>query len=841
MSAVKEGMTILSRGLLSMKRETTDRLALLLSLGSGASALIYQLALVRFISLVIGGTVLAMSSVLIAYLGGIAIGSYVLGLRGDRTHGRWGLYAILEIGIAGTVLMWMAARPLWDFLSGPLSTPLLFAVISVSILPATILMGGTLPVLSRCLGRDSTGRVIRNLYTFNVIGAAAGCLLASWWLIPVAGNMLTVLIAAAINLAIAVISWRVARRSFTAEPPPPGPDAPIHLPTPVRPLYLAAAAISGAGFLSAEVAWTRLLVNVASSSALVVGTVIGGALLGVALGSAAISLRLFRQHPARLIGPLFLAGAVMLACSNPLLNFATATLAGYVNDQSGDIGKGTIVLCLVSLTLLIALFCTVLSTVFPLLLQGVSCPPAARGGIVGRLLAGNTLGAMLGIALTALYGIPALGAAGCLLVIAIAYNFIAIPMMPGRITKGASLLTLLGLTLLVPSHLQRPRSFWIHAGITHYRRVDASDIRFMQEGREATTAVSLIDSHLALSVNGLIVAETSRSDLWDLLLKAHLPLMIHPEPQRVAVVGLGAAISLGAVTSHADVKLIDCVEISPGVVAAHRRFSLWNHSPENDPRVTIHLADGRHFLKSRPGMYDVVTVDPVDPPVCNLYTVEFYQIARRSLRPGGLMVQWVPLFRLSDGHFRSLLATYTAVFPQATLWYDGTSVLLIAHADRPLTIDPVVFSQRASEPSVRYSLEMIGAPDAGMLVSTFLCGPDQLRRFTRGATVNHDDRPTLEYRAILTGQGGRRSQANNLEAVLSLAAPFSQVVDGHKGVAGTRTPLHFRSTLVRLGQARVARLRGNHERADRLLSGVMEEEGLTKADLQQLSPFHGGR
>jgi len=204
------------------------------------------------------------------------------------------------------------------------------------------------------------------------------------------------------------------------------------------------------------------------------------------------------------------------------------------------------------------------------------------------------------------------------------------------------------------------------------------------------------------------------------------------------------------------------------------------------------------------------------------------------------MVQWVPLFRLSDSHFRSLLATYTAIFPQATLWYDGTSVLLISHPDQPLEIDPLAFYGRSDQDKVRSSLEMIGGPSPRTLLATFLCGPDGLRRFTAGAAINRDGHPTLEYHAILSGKGGRYSQADNLESVISLAAPLGQVTKPGTDPSKTVSIRHLRSTLLRLGRARVARLRGDHGRADEMLAALLEENALAPEDLRRLAPFHGG-
>jgi len=821
----------LTRQLDQMNTKTTDPRALILAFPSGASALVYQLVIIRNIRIYTGGTVLAVSTAIIGYLCGIAIGSWLLGRLSDRYANRWRLYAMIEIAIALSVLAWMAAGPTWSYLGSRLTAPFFMLLIGISLLPPTMLMGATLPVLSRCLCPSPLGADVRRLYTWNVVGAATGCFLASWWLIPGPGTRVCVLCAIAANLSVGLYSWWIST-TITSRPlsPADAPSTPARLPTG----YLFAAGVSGAGFLSAEIAWTRLLVNIASSSTLVIGSVIGGALVGIAIASWLASLRWFSRRPEHLVGRLFLVGSATLLASTFLLDSAASVLA-----RHSSYTVATVVISLSSLVLLFTAFCTLLSLIFPVILQGATYHFQTLGSSVGRLLAINTLGGVLGVALTSLYGIPLLGAAGCLQLFAVIYAILSVPFSPGRTARTCSLVAVLIAVLFIPLGNAQRSGLWIHAGMTHFRHVDEDDILFRHEGREATTSVSRIGSHLALTVNGLIVAETSQADLWDLLLKAHLPLLLHPSPNQVALVGLGAGISLGATTSHADVQTIDCIEISPGVVEAHEFFSHWNGSPASDPRVTIHLADGRNFLGAFPGTYDVITVDPVDPPVCNLYTREFYELARSALRPGGLMVQWVPLFRLAPEHFRSVLATYLVVFPDATLWYDGTSVLLISHATTSLQVDPRSFLKRASRGAVISSLKRIAAPSPSMLLATSLCGPDRLREFTEGATINSDNRPTLEYRVFLSGHEGARSQATNLESILSLATDLPWFRESAGLDFGPRSPRQLRQTLLQLGQARVARLRGDHEAAQWITETVARDEGFTDADLRRLAPFHG--
>lgn len=452
-------MLSLTRTLKQMNTKTTDPRAMILAFLSGVSALVYQLVIIRNIRIYTGGTVLAVSTAITGYLSGLAIGSWLLGRLSDRYANRWRFYAVIELAIAFSVLCWMAAAPAWSSLGYRLTSPFFMLLIGISLLPPTILMGATLPVLSRCLSISPLGGDVRRLYTWNVVGAAAGCFLASWWLIPGPGTRFSILSAIALNISIGLYSWWISSTE-TSLPLPPAdtsrvPGRPGRLP----PGYLLAAGISGAGFLSAEIAWTRLLVNIASSSTLVVGSVIGGALVGIAIGSWLASLRWFAGRRDHLVGWLFLTGSATLLASTFLFNAAASLLA-----RHGSFSLATIILSLSGLVLLVSVFCTLLSLIFPVILQGVAYQYQTLGHSVGRLLAVNTLGGVLGVALTSLYGIPLLGAAGCLQFFAVIYALLAIPFSPGRLTSICSLLVILSVAVIIPFAGPQRSGLWIHAG-----------------------------------------------------------------------------------------------------------------------------------------------------------------------------------------------------------------------------------------------------------------------------------------------------------------------------------------------------------------------------------------
>ncbi len=510
----------------------------------------------------------------------------------------------------------------------------------------------------------------------------------------------------------------------------------------------------------------------------------------------------------------------------------------YLHTLGGS-QPATVALCLAAVFLLVGVPSAFLGAVFPVVLRWGGGSLATLGSHVGGVLLANTLGAIAGSFVSGFFSLTYLGLAPSLLALAATYALLATPVFTRRVPRALACLALAGcLALLCVPSVRRP-ILWFNGGFTGARPIPASDTLFLAEGPEG--AVGVIQRHdvRALTVNGVIVAETSQNDLWDLLLKAHLPMLLHEQPRSVAIVGLGAGVSLGAIEAY-DVRRIDCAEISEQVVEASRLFADFNHRCWEDDRLHMWINDGRHFLLTTSQRYDVINVDPVDPPVCNQYTREFFQLCYDRLNPGGLMVQWVPLFHLWPEHLRVILGDFLKVFPDSTLWYDGTSLLLIGRHGGPLRIDLPRFWQRANEPGVRESLAMIGQPHPLILLATYVGGPETLRKLADGETAgNTDDVPYIEYRLLLAGPPDDRAQASNLEMLAPAFEPCKRwlpVADlDPQHVAKLR---QARALLQQLLQVRILTLRGEFRRADERLAKVTARFELQPAELKLLRPFY---
>jgi len=848
----------------------TQPLLWLMLFASGSTSLIYQIAWVRALAIGFGNTTYAVSTVLTVYMAGLACGYHGFGRRADHHRAPLRVYAVLELAVgvwAGLLACGLPAINHWTLsltAAHPrLSTVLPLLVSFVCLLPPCTLLGGTLPVLSRIsISRvSSRGGSLSRLYAFNTLGAVAGCLAAGLVLIRHIGLTRSMLLAAATNAVLALMAWSLSQRLSGVPQPqtdggditPPNitppditspdnasqPPPAAHRATPgwlnrsVLEIHIVALA-SGWLLLATEVVWTRLFANLLTGNVLVFSTIVAGFLTGMGLVSLWLAGRVDRwtRHGPIVAVCLLSSGgwltASVLAQDQLAQLFArlqSATSSGFAS--------------LATLYVITAVAAATLGAVTPVLIRFSNRSRDSAGRDLGRLFAINTTGAILGSFTSGFIMLPVLGVNLSLLVMASIYILLATALATTRVVRTLAVLAVCGQVLLLFNPRWYQPGFWYNGGFTAVSKIAPSEVLMFREGVEGTGGVSRHGGVLSLSVNGTVVADSSRHDLWDLMLKAHLPMLLHDNPQSVALVGLGAGISLGAVQSY-DVQRVDCVEISEDVVDAQRFFSGFHDSPLRSPQVHLWIDDGRHFLSSTNQRYDVISVDPVDPPICNQYTQEFFAVCRQRLNHGGLMVQWVPLFHLETRHLRIITHTFLKAFPQSTLWYDGTSMLLIGSHGKPLQIDLDRMARRFQSPGVQANLARIQRPPLLLLLSTFLAGPQPLREFAAKLPLtNTDDRPVLEYSLLLEPRPTQQSYASNLATLLPLREPVEGLIaPGQAVAADVRRELNrHRRILNACAQVRIHRLRSEFVEAEALRKSLMDQFGLTETDVRLYQAF----
>ncbi len=807
---------------------------------SGCVALVYQVAWVRVLTTSFGTTTHAVGTVLTLFMAGLALGGFLLGRRADRARSPLRLYALLELGLAACALLLLAgqdalqAATLWLLRGGALPPAACkFAVAAVALLPPCTLMGGTLPALGRALtaAPGEIGRRLGTLYGLNAAGGVLGCFATALLLLPHLGLTATLLLAAALNLALGLACLRLARAA-----PAPAHDAAPHA-TPVPPLPLALAFLSGFATLATEVLWTRALVNLLSANVLILATVVGGFLLGLAAGSLAVARRADALADLRApLGVAFAASAALLLAS-VLGQDAFADLVGAIHVHAGP--RAALWWALLAVLAVVTPAAAVFGTVFPLLFRQAARGLDSLGADTGRLAAWNTLGCIAGSAAAGFLAIGALGVAASLLSLAALYGVAAALAGRGATARGAGAALAAGALLLASRAEVRRPAFWINGGFMGVARVPPAGTVFLAEGLEGTVGVAhWEDGTRALAVNGVIVAESSPGDLWDLLLKAHLPMLLHPAPRRVGLVGLGAGVSAGAVLAYDECERVDVFEIEAQVEPAHRFFGDVNGCCWQDPRLHLVIEDGRHGLLARDERWDVLSVDPTDPPVVYQYSEDFFRVLRARLAPGGLVVQWLPLFRLSPLHLRVVLAAFARVFPECSAWYDGTSLLLLG-GDGPLLVDLPRALERAARPRVQQSLALIGSPDPWLLLATRACGPDGVRRMIGGEVPeNSDDHPWLEHAVLLAGRLDAPVMADNLELLRAYWEPPGDALRPADREPATQQRLAAAGTLLRdLLGVRILAMRGQADAAELLARDVARRHGVSAEQWAELGPF----
>ena len=773
---------------------------------SGAAGLAYQIVWLRKLSLHMGATSYALSAVLAAFMGGMALGSRLLGPLADRPGARPArIYALLQLGI-------LAGAPVAYFLPGLLDAPLSAAYRAMgpglginvlrflgallSLAGPTALMGATLPVLTRGLAPSSGVEAgLARVYSVNTAGAVAGTLAAGFLMVPALGLRSTMVAAMAASLAAGLVAL-TARLSRPADEPSSSP-APKAARRQRDPRPLVAGAIVGFLMLAAEVIWASSLVSGIFNNTYAVSTMLAAVLLGIAAGSW-LAGRL-RVSP----GTLALVCLAVLSVWVPLTGlYIRRWLGAFAQLGAGSLAGLTLARYLPAF--LVLLPATLASgALFPSLSALYSADPRTAGGGVGRFAAANTAGAVGGSVLASFLLMPVLGRrfsylalgvlalAGLVLLLRRRRMVIVLPLLAAAV----------GLTL-AGDGFSRPGS-----------RILLS--RDTPEGRVIVTENRDAPSSLRLDIRGSQATTTTPEGCLKNRLMAYFPMLLHPDPESVNVICFGTGITVGTVTLFDSVEQVDCVEINPTVVEAARFFRPYNHDALADPRVRVIVEDGRNHLMATSRSYDVITMEPMHPAlagVVSLYTADFYALCRKRLRPGGLMAQWLPLYNLSPEDCRMIAATFVDAFPETTIWVLGRDAMLVGRKGG--AVEPLNVASGLAEPGVAADLEPFGLDDPAVYLASWVCGPDGARRYSVGAPVVTDDMPLLEYtapKAIFADS----TTAPNLERMLALREP-PPGVDSLEGFEAA-----WRASKL-FGLAEVARARHNlAEEAGLLDSAVL--------------------
>lgn len=752
---------------------------------SGITGLVYEVLWAKYLTLVFGNTAHAHALILSVFLGGLAAGNALLGPRVDRIRRPLRFYALLELGVGVCGLLVPKAMMLCaDFfgglaLAGTLSMGaavfLRFFFCLLVLLIPTFLMGGTLPAISRFLAQSlaRVGWSVSLLYFLNSAGAVAGTLAAAFWLIPGVGLEFSGSLAAALNIAIGVASLLVSTRwegkRSREKAPASGGRARSYSTRQVNIIY-AAAFLSGLVSLTYEVVWIRMLALIIGSSTYSFSIMLAAFISGIAIGSLIVHRFLKPDSDSYLWFGLAEAGAgAAILLSFPIYHFmpyifhrASGVLQH--SEEAFAIYQGLKFLFAFGL---MALPTILLGMTLPLAATVVTRSAKSIGASVGRVFALNTIGSVLGAAITGLVLMRLLGL----------QNVLELGAAINLVVGGAVLWTarkwdrrwrlafagLAGLALI--THLAASDSwdrralvrgeFRINRGeplktySQYLKDLDRYKLLFYSDGKNMTVAVTEKDGKLRqLRVNGKVDASTGRPDMVTQILVAQIPLIFRPGAEDMMIIGFGSGITGGSALQH-PLKRLDIAEISPEVMRASRFFEEVNLRPLEDPRLKIHIQDGRTLLKLDRRRYDIIVSEPSNPwiaGIADLYSREAFQESQARLKKGGIMVQWVHTYEIDEDTLSLVLRTFSSVYKNVDLWMISSDIVLLG-SDGPLKPDFKAIRRLLRTPRVRTELKRIGITRLSTLLSLHMADDAAVRRIAGPGPINEDLFPILEYQA----------------------------------------------------------------------------------------------
>jgi spermidine synthase len=755
---------------------------------SGASGLIYQISWVRLLSLTFGVTIYAVSTVVAAFMGGLALGSFLGGRVSDRVRHPILWYAVAEgiiavMGLASpTALSWVqnayvGLYPRESTEAAVVVVALRFALAAVVLLIPATLMGATLPLMVKgsLAMSQAIGPRVSWLYASNTSGAIIGTVAAGFVLIGTIGIIGTIATAAVLNLiaagaalllGAALTPWRrtsneirspsdvetgAVAQNMTHQSVDLGPS-PL-----VRRLVILTFAVQGFASLAYEVLWTRVLAIILDGSTYAFSIVLATVLLGIALGSALVSPLMEKPLPWVRVYALLQAGVAALAFLGVVV---FARIYGIMN-RLDDVTLIQQVLASHFAWMVVVAMVAILP---PMILLGASFPIAARivvsgtsnaGRDLGVLYAGNTTGAILGAWAAGFFLIPALGTqvsiellAGLNAILAIA---LALTSGQGRIAlagaAGAIIVGSLAATLLLAPNM--------------YARIVAGhfpgrDIVWVGEGQETSVAVLFNQANglTDMFMNGQHQASDDAGTVSFHRLLGHIPMTLHPNPRDVLIVGLGGGSTAGALTRHAPDR-VDVVELSDTVVEGARHFSHVNRDVHNAPSLHLKIDDGRNHLLLTNRKYDVITADVIHPRNAGaavLYSYEYYELARKALKPGGVMSQWLEDRADSpdnEAQRKLMVRTFFKAFPYVTMWVWGA---LMIGSNEPIDIDLNRIEADWDKRGLSELLAGSGFDSPEAFRSLYAMSDEELRAWAGDGPIMTDNHPYVEYYLSLPGR-----------------------------------------------------------------------------------------
>lgn len=802
---------------------------------SGAASLIFQVVWIRLLTHVFGSSTLAVATVWSVFMGGLALGSALGGRMVDRMkRDPLFAYAFCEVGIAvcafviPIVLLGYPRANAWLWSAFGDSTPLLvtvrFVLCSIILLPPTVLMGATLPILSRRVVDKSAelkrlGAKVGGLYAVNTFGAVVGVFAAGFWLLEALGLRKLNLLAIGMALVVPVLIGVALRVGRVPRWSPPttlaldtgGDDVPLT--TDAR-WVLILFALSGAVAMNLEVLYFRAMALVLGSSTQSFTLVLVVFLFGLGAGAALLGRPISRaRDPIGWLSLVFVAvgaSVLYLVASIDHLPDIYIDLAAR-SDVTTPAGLW-IRLIIAGVTFPTGL---TLGAIMPMAVKIYGGTVDRVGNDVGTLYAANTLGAVLGSLAGGFLVLPLIGLRAGLLVSSAIYLVtgavlaIRSPMALRRWASWTIAPTLLLFLMFLPDwDADKLTSGPFRLGLSEDTRSDIrnADLVYYRDGLISTITVRKFSTGYVLYNNGKPDASSHVDRTIQIQLGA-VPALLHPGTDLDAlVIGYGSGMTVGAITQASHISAIDAVDIEASVFdAADKFFAPYSHAPGKNPKVARIVADGRNLLAAGGDTYDIIVSEPPNPwvsGVANLFTTEFYDLVLSRLAHGGIFCQWVQLYDFTPETIKLVYRTVKSKFPYCVVLRPRGGDSMIIASREPLRFHLRELERRFRDSTL--SAEMLRAELQSPydLLARVLLAPDEIDAFTGNGSIATDDNALLEFAAqrdFLSG-GNMAARRSRREKIIWAFAPFGDlehlIVDWGAGPEKRERQLRLAKALV---------------------------------------------
>ena len=760
---------------------------------TGLTGLAYELVWIRLLILSFGSTQFAITTVLATFMAGLALGSIIFGRVVDRYPFPLRVYAIIEIllGIYCVLspLVFYFVKSLYLFAS-PITGEATFragfeatqfGLALLALIVPTTLMGGTLPALVKYFAStnrtgDRIGMHTAVPYAVNTLGAVTGCLATGLFALYYLGVNATVYAAGIVDIIIGVLVFvifgKTESRTHEEKAYYNGADAAEARQSRSRLnlIIISAFFLSGFASLAYEVLWTRVLSLVLGSSVYAFTIMLSTFLAGIGIGSIA-----FAPFVDRCRRPVFWFAVLEAAIGF----FALASVFIYrelpfifFNLKLSFAESFWLFLVFKFLIASAVMIIPALSmgAIFPLVNRIYAEGRGTIGKKVGNIYFFNTAGAILGSFAAGFILIPLIGAQSGVVLIAALNIVISIAVMaysgirPGPryawAAGSAAVYAVIALSLPSWERLAMTTGMYVNDYGKAVKKASFKDWSFNDKllyYNEGLNAIITVRSSgpdgetITYQANGKQEAKSEYGvppGSWAVL--GHLPAILHKgDTENALVVGLGSGVTLGMMELY-PFKSFDVIELEPAVVEAAQFFSKANNNALVDPRVRLHVTDGRSFLASVDRKYDVIVSGVSDPwisGVSNLFTTDYFTDLRGKLNKGGIVALWFSNYRNTPEDFKTGLNSFARVFPNVSVWFHYREALdlVVIGSMEEHPVDMERLNEVFSDERIRESLSGIGINDPYDVFALFLSGDKDLRRFLGNAKVNTDERPILEF------------------------------------------------------------------------------------------------